>query len=245
MIDIGKVPTPTCQQLIRHHNAAGAIVITASHNPIIWNGLKLMNSSGSFFNEADYAQFKAIYEAKEWPFKPWDQLGSVTVDSTAIQTHIDHIFSVLDPTPIRESNLSVLIDPNHGAACDADRQLLDALGVQYTILNKEGHGRFAHAPEPSKDNLTDTMAAMANGQYDIGFVQDADADRLVILDETGHFIGEDVSLGFCIDYILKYEASADEKAQPVVVNLSTSKVIEDIANSHGVSTAYTKLGKRL
>jgi len=243
VIDIGKVPTPTCQQLIRHHNAAGAIVITASHNPIIWNGLKLMNSSGSFFDQDDYAKFKGIYESKSWQLKPWDQIGTVTVDSNAIQTHLDRIFKVLDPAPIREARLRVLIDPNHGAACDADKALLDALGVEYTIINGEGHGRFAHAPEPSADNLGDTITAMKAGNYDIGFVQDADADRLVLLDETGRFIGEDNSLGFCVDYILGYEATDSEKEAPVVVNLSTSNVIRDIAKSHQVEVVQTKIGE--
>lgn len=243
VIDIGKVPTPTCQQLIRHHGAAGAIVITASHNPIIWNGLKLMNDSGSFFDQDDYARFKAIYEGKKWCLKPWDQLGTVTIDQQAIHTHLQRIFDVLDPSPIREAGLNVLIDPNHGAACDADKALLETLGVNYTILNAEGHGRFAHAPEPSEDSLKDTIAAMKDGQYDIGFVQDADADRLVILDENGRFIGEDNSLAFCIDYILGYEASDPEKESPVVVNLSTSNVIQDVAKLHGCSVAYTKIGE--
>ena len=150
VIDIGHVPTPTCQQLIRHHQASGAIVITASHNPIQWNGLKLMNAEGAFFNQDEYNDFNHIYQRQDWAYATHSDVGSLIHDKEAIQTHINRIFSVLDPSPIRNAQLKVLIDPNQGAACEADKMLLEACGVTYTILNGDGNGQFAHNPEPSE-----------------------------------------------------------------------------------------------
>lgn len=240
VIDIGKVPTPTVQQMIRHYAAQGGMVITASHNPIQWNGIKLMNSSGSFLEQDQYDQFMEIYNGGQFKLEAWDAQGTLKVDPTALDIHIQHILDNFDVSDIRKANLKVLIDANNGTGALADPLLLQKLGVQYLILNNEPNGHFAHDPEPLKRNLKEIMAALENGNYDIGFVQDADADRLVILDEKGRFIGEDYSLGLCVDYILS------EQAQPnatVVVNLSTSKVIEHIANRHQAKVVYTKIGE--
>ena len=108
VIDIGIVPTPTVQQMIRHHNASGGIVVTASHNPVIWNGLKLMNGSGSFLDEAEYAEYNQIFTEKTFNLVSWDKIGTVSHDSEAIDRHIDVIFSKLDPTAIQSSGLKVM-----------------------------------------------------------------------------------------------------------------------------------------
>lgn len=240
VIDIGIVPTPTVQQMIRHYSASGGIVVTASHNPIIWNGLKLMNQTGSFLDETEYNAFNTLLTDKTYTLAGWDGIGSVTVDEKALDRHIDIIFSKIDPAPIQAAKLSVIVDPNNGAGCEADRLLLERLGVNYTIINGEANGHFSHSPEPVKGNLTQIQSAMAEGSYDIGFVQDADADRLVIFDETGHFIGEDYSLAFGMDHILAQTDGADKS---VVVNLSTSKVIEALAEKHQAKLTYTKIGE--
>ena len=240
VIDIGIVPTPTVQQMIRYYNAAAGIVVTASHNPIIWNGLKLMNSTGSFLDAEEYDRFQTILNDKSYILATWDKIGKVTIDNKALNRHIDIIFEVVDPKVIQESNLSVVVDPNNGAGCEADRLLLDQLGVDYTIINGEANGHFSHSPEPVKDNLDQIRKVMKEGRFDIGFVQDADADRLVIFDETGHFIGEDYSLAFGMDHILAQTGDSDKS---VVVNLSTSKVIEQLADKHGATLTYTKIGE--
>ena len=240
VIDIGKVPTPTVQQLIRHYNAFGGIVITASHNPVIWNGLKLMNATGSFFEADEYDRFMELYTSENFRLATWEEQGKLHIEPHALHIHIDKILSVLDVTSIQNSGLRVLIDPNNGAGTQADHLLLQKLNVQFDILNNEPNGKFAHDPEPLKKNLSGIINALEKGGYDIGFVQDADADRLVILDEFGRFIGEDYSLGLCIDYILSQDTSQDRQ---VVVNLSTSQVIEDIANRHLATTHYTKIGE--
>jgi len=241
VIDIGKVPTPTCQQMIRVHKAQGAMIITASHNPIAWNGIKLMNASGAFLNAKEYQAFKSVLDPKNDAYKDWPDIGSYTEDPTAIDQHIDKILSLIDGSAIQKTQPRVLLDPNNGAGCIADKKLMEKLGIPYTMINQEPNGQFAHDPEPLEKNLTATMAAMKTEDFDIGFIQDADADRLVILDESGHFIGEDYSLGFCIDYVLSLADSP--KNSIVVVNLSTSQVIEAIADNYQAKTVYTKIGE--
>lgn len=240
VIDVGRVLTPTVQQMIRTFNAKGGIVISASHNPIQWNGIKLMNEAGSFLTPEEYAQFEPLIKEENFPLKSWDAIGTVTEVTDAVQRHVDIILSKIDTTSISASKLRVLVDPNNGAGALADPILLDALGVEYDILNADPNGKFNHDPEPLENNLTELKEALQKGNYDIGFAQDADADRLVILDERGRFIGEDYSLGICVDYILQTESSPSDC---VVVNLSTSLVIENIAKQHGLTTHYTKIGE--
>ncbi len=240
VIDIGQVTTPTLQQAIGFHKATGGIMITASHNPIEWNGLKLMNAQGSFLSNAEYQRFSDIYSNPALSLSDWRGMGSVASDLKAIDRHVDLIFSKLDITSIQKSGLRVLCDANHGAGAVANPRLLDRLGVSYTMLHAEPHGQFAHNPEPLEKNLEALISGMKSGNYDIGFAQDADADRLVIIDEKGRFIGEDYSLGYCVDYILK---THPQKNQQVVVNLSTSNVIRDIATRHGATLHQTKIGE--
>ena len=240
VIYIGKVTTPTVQQMIRHYGAKGGLVITASHNPIMWNGIKVMNETGSFLDDTEYDALMTCYKERTFTLQPWDKIGAVTEDLDAIQKHIKIIADVLDITPLKTSGLRVLVDANNGAGAVADPLLLDALGVEYDVINPAPDGRFAHDPEPLKQNLTEMIETMKSGKYDIGFAQDADADRLVILDETGRFIGEDYSLGFCIDYVLSH---LKDEVKKVVVNLSTSKVIESISSKYGATVTYTKIGE--
>ncbi len=240
VIDIGQCLTPTVQQMIRKFNAKGGIVITASHNPIQWNGIKLMNNTGSFMVQSEFEVFLKLYETENLPIKPWPDLGVVTHYPNAVRDHVELVLNAIDISPIKNANLNVLVDPNNGAGALANQLLLDKLGVKYTILNGTPDGRFSHDPEPLVKNLTQTLDVAKSGQFDIGFIQDADADRLVILDETGHFIGEDYSLAFCIDRILQDEKGSD---QIIVVNLSTSQVVKDVAERHGASLIQTKIGE--
>jgi len=240
VIDVGHVLTPTVQQMIRHFNAKGGMVISASHNPIQWNGIKLMNHDGSFLTPEEYDVFIAKYNQKAFQLVTWDVLGAIRIVPDAIDIHIDRILSAIDTSSIKNVNLNVLIDPDNGAGALADAKLLTKLGVKHTVINEEPNGRFTHNPEPLKENLFEIMALLKEGSYDIGFAQDADADRLVILDEKGTFIGEDYSLAYCIDYVLGLK----EKENPqVVVNLSTSLVIEDVAKKHNATVHYTKIGE--
>ncbi|MGC6366850.1 MAG: phosphoglucosamine mutase [Candidatus Marinamargulisbacteria bacterium] len=239
VIYIGKVPTPTVQQMVRHHAAAGGFAITASHNPVIWNGVKIIDGSGAFLSKDSYDQFFNGYtNQKLAPLVAWDQQGVRVEDPAALDTHVDIISSVLPLADIQP--LKVLIDVNHGAGYPADLALFKRLNVTVDYLFNGADGEFSHPPEPTKDHLTDLQAAVADGDYDIGFAQDPDADRLVIVDENGRFIGEDYSLAFCMDYFLSHCAEDNED---VVVNLSTSKVIEYITNKYNANIHYTRIGE--
>ncbi|MBT6120686.1 phosphoglucosamine mutase [bacterium] len=240
VIDIGMVPTPTVQQMIRKHSAAGGVVVTASHNPIIWNGIKLMNETGSFLDDAQHNTFLDILDNQKFDLKPWNLIGTVTEDNYAIDDHIDLILSKIDTSVLKGSGLNVLVDVNHGAGALADPPLFKKLGINVTYLYGEPDGKFSHPPEPNKANLSGLIEEMKTCNYDIGFSQDPDADRLVIVGNTGEFIGEDVSLAFCIDYILEKE---NKDGQDVVVNLSTSNIIEWVAKKHGATTHYSKIGE--
>ena len=240
VIDIGTVPTPTVQQAVRFHAAAGGVVITASHNPEQWNGVKLMNASGSFLEPEEYSAVMAAYAEDTLAQEAWDKVGSLSLDNAAISRHVDVIRAALDCHQLSQSGLRVLVDVNHGTGAVADPILFESLGVSVDFLGASPDGRFFHEPEPLEKNLSALCEAMRLGNYDIGFAQDPDADRLVIVDEKGRFIGEDYSLGFCIDYILQ---TANISAPHVVVNLSTSRVIEDITKRYGGHVSYTKIGE--
>lgn len=240
VIYIGKVPTPTVQQAIRHHKANGGIVITASHNPIEWNGLKLMSDQGSFLTQAEYDKFKQQFDSKNNFLSDYATQGTLTHTVSTINQHIDTILSVINPESIQNSNFKVLVDPNHGTGGIATPLLLDRLNVDYDMIYETPDGKFSHTPEPLEKNLSTLINTMKEGGYDIGFAQDPDADRLVIVDEKGRFIGEDYSLGFCIDYVLQHEK---ETMPVIVVNLSTSQLIEHIGRQYNAKTIYTKIGE--
>ena len=163
VINIGKVTTPTVQQMIKAHNADGGIVITASHNPIMWNGIKLMNASGSFLTKDEFATFEQNYYSDSCEYHSWDNLGELTYDEDALEKHVDLILSKVDSSVIQNSGLKVLVDANNGAGAAADPVLLDALGIDYDILNGEPDGKFAHDPEPLKQNLSEIMDVMKHG----------------------------------------------------------------------------------
>lgn len=240
VVIIGKVPTPTVQQMVRKNLAAGGFAITASHNPVIWNGIKIIDSSGSFLSSSAYAEFNEYYKSKKVaPYVDWSKQGIRVVDDQALESHVEVIKSVLPVNKIKP--LRVLIDVNHGAGKYADNILFKHLPkVTVDYLFDGNDGEFSHAPEPVTEHLTDLCAKMKAGNYDIGFAQDPDADRLVIVDENGRFIGEDYSLAFSMDYYLSQVNQANPN---VVVNLSTSKIIEFIAKKYNATLYQTKIGE--
>ncbi len=239
VIMIGKVPTPTVQQMVRKYIAAGGFAVTASHNPVMWNGIKIIDSSGSFLSKSAFLDFETIYKQKSGaPYVSWDKQGVKVLDESALLSHVSVIESVL---PIKKVKpLKVLIDVNHGAGYQADIELFKAIGFEPDFLFNGVDGEFSHAPEPTKENLVELSKKVKEGNYDIGFAQDPDADRLVIVDENGRFIGEDYSLAFSMDYYL----SIQKKEKPnIVVNLSTSKIIEFVANKYNATLYQTPIGE--
>jgi phosphomannomutase len=225
--DIDVSPTPTVGLAVRHLHAAGGIQITASHNPAPWNGLKLFGPDGRVLSPAEGRKVQALFEAKQGRRVPWNALGTTRPYHQAEELHRDRVLELVDGPRIRAAGLKAFLDANGGAGGPLGRRLLEALGVHTICRGGDADGVFLHEPEPTADNLHDIAPLVAQHKADIGFALDPDSDRLALIDETGRYIGEELTLALAIEFRLRRDRG------PVVVNMSTSRVIEDIANRHG------------
>ncbi len=236
VVDIGVVPTPTVQVMVEELKAAGGIVISASHNPVEWNALKLINSSGTFLSPADIAKLFAEMEKKP-AFKKWDRVGKLSVNRDADSVHIKKVLDVVDVNLIKKKKFHVVLDSVNGAGSVITPELLKILGCRISMINCTPDGIFPRGAEPLPENLTQLSEAVIKSGADIGFAQDPDADRLAIVDEKGKPLGEEYTVTMAADHLLQKEKGR------VVVNLSTTKAVEDIAAKHGVQFARAKVGE--
>ncbi len=223
VIDAGIATTPTCGVLVTHLKAAGGIQITASHNPIPWNGLKPFSAEGSVYNQSQGEALLDVLNNEKFNYVPWDQLGTLESYEDVAGPHIARVLELVDVPEIQQRKFKVVLDCNHGSGAVATPRLLEALGCDVVVLGETADGNFAHTPEPLKENLTSLCDEVINHKADAGFAQDPDADRLAIVDETGRFIGEELTLALGADYVLARTPG------PIVVNGSTSRVTADIA----------------
>jgi len=241
IIDIGIVPTPTVQIITKKENADGGIMITASHNPKEWNGLKFIRPDGIFLNEQEANYLISLYEKISEAGKQNVNLArEINFQPDLKNYHLEKVYSVFDIFKIKESGLKVVIDAANGAGTVMDTIMFDDLGIKYTIINEEPKGDFNRSPEPTAENLTELSAKIKELKADVGFAQDADADRLAIVDETGTPIGEDNTLVLAADYLLSLGGSAEKI---IVTNLSTTRTIDDIARKHKAAVIRTKIGE--
>jgi len=238
VIDIGMAPTPTIQLAVEHHHAAGGLGITASHNPIEWNALKFIGPSGLFLSAEEGAEMRALMESGI-PRASWDQLGEIVPDAGAVQRHIDQVLALpyLDVAAIRARRFRVALDCCHGAGAVIMPQLLTELGCEVYAINMETDGRFHRPPEPVAENLGELEALVRNVQADVGFATDPDVDRLALVLDDGKAPGEDYTLAFAARTVLRHRRG------PVVTNLSTSKVVADVASEAGVPFHFAKVGE--
>lgn len=237
VLDAGIATTPTCGVLVRHHHAAAGLQITASHNPIQWNGLKPFSRAGAVLNAAQGEALLGILNRKSFQLVGWEKLGSVEVLNDAAAPHVERVLSLVDVQRIRQRRFKVVLDCNHGSGGVATPAFLQALGCEVTVLGGTPDGRFEHVPEPLAQNLTGLCDAVKRLGADAGFAQDPDADRLAIVDEKGRYIGEELTLALCADFVL-----ATRKG-PFVVNGSTSRVTADVAAKHGCSFFRSHVGE--
>ncbi len=239
VIDIGIVPTPTVEMEIEYHRAAGGIAITASHNPIQWNGLKFMGSDGRFLNPEEAAKVYALADEGAFLLQPWDKLGSVTVDNGANKRHINAVLKIsyLDVKAIRKRRFKVAVDTVNGAGGLIIPQLLEELGCEVTVINGEPNGRFAHTPEPLPENLTQLTQAVKEQSADVGFAVDPDVDRCAIVDNNGVPIGEEYTLAIAAQLVFS------KKMGRMAVNMSTSRASEDIAKYFNCMFVRSKVGE--
>lgn len=226
VLDLGIATTPTCGVMVTALKAAGGLQLTASHNPIEWNGLKPFSPQGSVFDAAAGERLLSVINGTP-AYRPWSQLGSVEVVADPHSEHQRRVFQLVDVAAIQRRKFKVVLDCNRGSGSLLGPQLLRDLGCEVIVMGGTADGQFEHPAEPLKDNLTSVMAAVQTHQADAGFAQDPDADRLAIVDNRGRYIGEELTLGLAADHVLS------RKKGPVVVNGSTSRVTADIAAKYG------------
>ena len=238
VIDLGVCPTPTVGIAVKELKAKGGIMITASHNPAEWNGLKFFNSDGIFLDEKEGKKLFSLAE-KKMGYSDWDSLGKVRLDQSWIEKHIQRILnlSFIDENKIKKRNFKVVLDCNNGAGSRIAPSLLRELGCNLIELNCGLSGDFIHRPEPVPENLDLLCRKVKQAKADLGFACDPDADRLAIVSEKGIPLGEEYTLALCVDFVLS------KRLSDVGINVSTSKVIEDIARKYGVKVFRSKVGE--
>lgn len=239
VIDIGIVSTPTTEIAVKNLKAYGGIAITASHNPVNWNALKLIGPKGLFLDQAQGNEVIELALKENIQYQHWDRLGKIEYYDHAIQNHIDQILELeyLNVSQIRDRRFKVVIDCVNGAGGIFIPKLLREMGCEVLILNEEPHGIFPRNPEPVAENLNQLANAVIEYKADIGLAVDPDVDRLAIVDENGQPIGEEYTLALAVDFILSRKPGA------VVINASTSMAIDDIAQKYGCTVFRTKIGE--
>jgi phosphomannomutase len=237
VLDAGIAATPTCGVLVRERKAVAGLQITASHNPVEWNGLKPFSPAGSVFDESLGRRLIAILESQSFDLARWDKIGTTEELPDPSAPHLNRVLQCVDAAAIRACKPRVVLDCNHGSGSVLGPRLLESLGCDVTLLGGTADGRFEHPPEPLKENLTGLCNAVRQHGADIGFAQDPDADRLAIVDNTGRYIGEELTLALCADHVLSRTPG------PVVVNGSTSRVTADIAAKYGCPFHHSYVGE--
>lgn len=228
--DLGLSTTPTVELAVVEEQAGGGIIITASHNPVQWNALKLLNQKGEFISAKDGEEVLALAEAEAFEFAEVKKLGSYKEDNTYIQKHIDMILALplVDKEAIQRKNFKVALDCVNSTGGIAVPMLLQALGVTtITPYFCEPDGNFPHNPEPLPENLRHISSEIAKGKFDLGIVVDPDVDRLVLVNEDGSMFGEEYTLVAVADYILKH------KPGNTVSNLSSTLALKVVTEKAG------------
>ena len=239
VVDVGVVPTPTILLATQHHGAAGGIGITASHNPAEWNALKLVTGEGIFLDAELSGRFQTYLRTQDPPRAAWNALGSVSMDDGAWPRHRAKILALpeLDRAGLEKRGFHVALDCVHGAGGLVMPGLLEALGCRVSAIGTEADGLFPRDPEPTAANLKELGRLVKESGADVGLAVDPDVDRLSLVDERGQPVGEDLTLALASAVVLRRTPG------PVVTNLSTSRVVEDVAEAHGCKVIRAAVGE--
>lgn len=240
VVNIGPASTPTTEIAVVEEQACGGIIITASHNPIQWNALKLLNQDGEFLNDAQGKEVLRIADEQSFVFADVKALGHEFTVNNYNQRHIRKVLDLklVDREAIEKADFTVAVDAVNSVGGVVIPQLLRALGVKNIVeLNCEPTGRFAHTPEPVPANLTEIAGLMRQGGIDVGFVVDPDVDRLAIVMENGEMFVEEYTLVSVADYVLSNTPGS------TVSNLSSSRALRDVTNAHGCTYNAAAVGE--
>ena len=239
VVNIGLATTPTTELAVIGERAAGGIILTASHNPMQWNALKLLNERGEFLSDAEGKEVLAIADKEDFTFAEIDQLGIIE-QKDYLPFHIQNVLALklVDTEAIRTANFTVAVDCVNSVGGIAIPALLEALGVKNVIrLNCTPDGYFPHNPEPIPQNLQQISELMRDGKADVGFVVDPDVDRLAIVCENGEMFGEEYTLVSVADYVLQHTPGN------TVSNLSSSRALADVTKRYGGTYEASAVGE--
>lgn len=227
VIELNVASTPGVALMVRRHHAAGGVVITASHNPIMWNGIKFLTDEGLAPPPDRATQIFDIYRSKSFKLANVEAMQPPITDKTTDEAHVAAALGIVYADQIVGKKHKVVLDSINGAGSVEGKMLLTKLGCEVIHVNSEPNGRFAHTPEPTAENLTSLCEAVRKHQAQVGFAQDPDADRLAMVDENGRYIGEEYTLALCAKYMFKAHPG------PIAANLSTSRMVDDLAAASG------------
>ena len=239
VVNIGLASTPTTELAVTGEQAAGGIILTASHNPKQWNALKLLNEKGEFLNDAEGKGVLAIAEKEDFTFAEVDQLGHMT-NKDYLPYHIEQVLKLklVDVEAIKKRHFTVAIDCVNSVGGLAIPAILKAVGVENIIeLNCTPNGHFPHNPEPLPQHLTQISDLLKSGKADVGFVVDPDVDRLAIICENGEMFGEEYTLVSVADYILRHTPGN------TVSNMSSTRALSDVTKAHGGEYSASAVGE--
>lgn len=239
VIDIGIVPTPTVEIAVKGLKAIGGICVTASHNPAPWNALKFFNHTGEFITAAEYKRLDAIFNSGKFNYQPVEELGRLSSQDHWIDVHIKKTLALktISRPKIAARRFKVVVDAINGAGSSALPEMLERLGVKVVRVNCAGDGRFVHEPEPVPKNLAQLGREVRKHKADLGMACDPDADRLALVDHSGHPVGEELTLAIAVYQVLKKTKGT------TVINLSTSSITAEVARSLGSKVVYSKVGE--
>ncbi len=236
---LGIASTPTVEMMVLKAGAGGGIIITASHNPIEWNALKFLTAEGIFLDEPQVKQLFHLVDNAQMDWKGYQDVKALSQILDSDDHHIAETLKlpIIDVEKIRARKFRVAYDGVNGAGCFIVPKLLQALGCEVEAIHVQPSGLFPHNPEPTPENLRELSELVINKKCDVGFATDPDADRCAMVSNTGLAIGEEYTLALATQLQLTHEKG------PVTINLSTSRMIEDIGAKFGVPVKRAKVGE--
>lgn len=245
VIDLGICPTPTVSLAVERLHAAGGIAITASHNPMIWNGLKFIAPTGMFLNAEENRVFWSIADRGNFNYKPWNKQGKLETNPNFINEHIRAILSLpyIDIKKIASKKFTVVVDCVNTSGGVIVPTLLREFGCNVIELHCDVSGIFAHTPEPLPENLTELSQTVVTEKADLGIAIDPDSDRLVLITEKGTPFVEEYTIVSTIQFVLQAEKKLGRNNHTVVVNLSTTRAVDDVASEFGATVYRTPVGE--